>query len=255
MKAPRQSVTNFNDIQDLIRSYYPDADLDLVRESYVYSARVHKDQQHPGNEPYLEHPLAVAGILAQLRLDEASVASGLLHDSVEDALTTVDCIEHVFGKEIATLVEDITKISKISFLLKDERLAENHRKMILAMCSDIRALIIKLADCLDTLRTPHLAPKKAQLRIARETRDIYAPLAGWLGLEWMRTELEDLAFKHLDPDSYTYIKARLEESIKYQERYGNIVVEIVSTVVLVNWLFAFQENKLDPTKNHFEPYC
>ena len=220
-------IVRFGEIQDLVKSYYPDADLDLIRAAYVYSAQVHVGQTRMSGEPYLVHPVAVASILAQMKLDEASVATGLLHDTVEDTLTTVEDLERFFGKEIATLVDGVTKISKIEFQSKEERQAENFRKMILAMSRDIRVLLVKLADRLHNMRTLDPMPVEAQKRIARETMEIYAPLAARLGIYWMRTELEDLAFRYIETERYNYIKTRLDETIKQTEEYVNNVLRII----------------------------
>ncbi|MHB8203783.1 MAG: HD domain-containing protein, partial [Desulfomonilaceae bacterium] len=133
MDRTDKRIVRFGEIMDMVKSYYPDADLDLIRAAYVYSARVHQGQTRMSGEPYLTHPVAVAAILAQMKLDEASVVTGLLHDTVEDTLTTFEDIERYFGTEIATLVDGVTKISKIAFQSKEERQAENFRKMILAM--------------------------------------------------------------------------------------------------------------------------
>ena len=179
-------------------------------------------------EPYLTHPVAVAAILAQMKLDEASVATGLLHDTVEDTLTTIEDIERYFGTEIATLVDGVTKISKIAFQSKEERQAENFRKMILAMSRDIRVLLVKLADRLHNMRTLSHMPREAQIRISRETMEIYSPLAARLGIFWMRTTLEDLAFEYLEPDRYEYIHKRLEESVEEREEYVNRVIDIIT---------------------------
>lgn len=220
-------IVRFGEIQDLVKSYYPDADLDLIRAAYVYSAQVHVGQTRRSGEPYLVHPVAVASILAQMKLDEASVATGLLHDTVEDTLTTVEDLERFFGTEIATLVDGVTKISKIEFQSKEERQAENFRKMILAMSRDIRVLLVKLADRLHNMRTLEPMPPEARKRIARETMEIYAPLAARLGIYWMRTELEDLAFRYLETEQYNDIKTRLDETIKRTEEYVNSVLRII----------------------------
>lgn len=222
-----KQIVRFGEIQDLIKSYYPDADLDLLRHAYIFSAQVHQGQTRRSGEPYLVHPVAVAGILATMKLDEASVATGFLHDTVEDTLTTADQLEEIFGKEIALLVDGVTKISKIEFQSREERQAENFRKMILAMSRDIRVLIVKLADRLHNMRTLDYMPPNAQKRIASETMEIYAPLAARLGIYWMWTELEDLSFRFLDPERYNDIKKRLEESLKLREGYVNNVLEII----------------------------
>ncbi|MBI5250349.1 MAG: bifunctional (p)ppGpp synthetase/guanosine-3',5'-bis(diphosphate) 3'-pyrophosphohydrolase [Desulfomonile tiedjei] len=220
-------MVRFGEIQDMVKAYYPDADLDLIRAAYVYSAQVHIGQTRRSGEPYLVHPVAVAMILAQMRLDEASVATGLLHDTVEDTLATPEELERFFGKEIATLVDGVTKISKIEFESKEERQAENFRKMILAMSRDIRVLLVKLADRLHNMRTLGPMPPEAQTRIARETMEIYSPLAARLGIYWIRTELEDLAFRYLNPDRFNYIKTRLQETLKQREEYVNNVIRVV----------------------------
>jgi GTP diphosphokinase / guanosine-3',5'-bis(diphosphate) 3'-diphosphatase len=221
-------IVRFGEIQDLVKSYYPDADLDLIRAAYVYSAQVHLGQTRRSGEPYLVHPVAVAGLLAQMKLDEASVATGLLHDTVEDTLTTIEDLERFFGKEIATLVDGVTKISKIEFKSKEERQAENFRKMILAMSRDIRVLLVKLADRLHNMRTLAPMPPEAQHRIARETMEIYAPLAARLGIYWIRTELEDLAFNYLNTERYDFIRVRLEETLKRTTEYGANVLKVIN---------------------------
>ncbi|MEJ2715689.1 MAG: bifunctional (p)ppGpp synthetase/guanosine-3',5'-bis(diphosphate) 3'-pyrophosphohydrolase [Deltaproteobacteria bacterium] len=227
MTQSNNGIPRFSEIQDLVKSHYPDADLDIIRAAYVYSARVHGGQTRRSGEPYLVHPVAVARILAQMKLDEASVATGLLHDTVEDTLTTVEDLQKFFGKEIATLVDGVTKMSKIEFQSKEDRQAESFRKMILAMSQDIRVLVVKLADRLHNMRTLDHMPGEAQRRIASETLDIYAPLAGRLGIYWMRTELEDLAFRYVDPETYASISAKLEESLKRTEDYVANVLRII----------------------------
>ena len=227
MARADKKIIRFGEIQELVKSYYPDADLDLIRHAYVYSAQVHQGQLRKSGEPYMVHPVAVAGILAQMKLDEASVATGLLHDTVEDTLATVEELEQVFGKEIAALVDGVTKISKMEFQSKEDRQAENFRKMILAMSRDIRVLLVKLADRLHNMRTLDPMSPEARLRISRETMEIYAPLAARLGIYWLRTELEDLAFKYLQPERYQFIETRLQELIKQQEEYVNKVLQTI----------------------------
>lgn len=227
MERTNNRIVRFGEIMDMVKSYYPDADLDLIRAAYVYSARVHQGQTRMSGEPYLTHPVAVAAILAQMKLDEASVATGLLHDTVEDTLTTLEDIDRYFGPEISALVDGVTKISKIAFQSKEERQAENFRKMILAMSRDIRVLLVKLADRLHNMRTLSFMPRDAQTRISRETMEIYSPLAARLGIFWMRTTLEELAFKYLEPDRYDYIKKRLEESVQERGEYVNSVLNII----------------------------
>jgi len=226
-KSAGQPIPRFGEIQDVVKSHYPDADLDLIRAAYVYSAREHQGQTRRGGEPYLVHPVAVAQILANMKLDESAIAAGLLHDTVEDGLVSVEELEQVFGKDVALLVDGVTKISKMEFSSREERQAESFRKMILAMSQDIRVLLVKLADRLHNMRTLDPMPPEAQIRIAQETMDVYAPLAGRLGIYWMRTELEDLAFKYLDHETYDYIRRRREESLKEQEEYVKTILSII----------------------------
>ena len=194
-------MRRFNDIADKVLEYQPDADLALLQRAYVFAAKVHEGQQRLSGEPYLVHPLEVAGILTELRLDEASVAAGLLHDTLEDTLTTLPELKRLFGDEVAFLVEGLTKIAKIEFTSARERQAENFRKMLIAMSKDIRILLIKLADRLHNTRTLEHMSEDARRRIAQETMDIYAPLAQRLGIDWMRRELVDLAFRVLKPQA------------------------------------------------------
>ena len=227
MTSQSSKMVRVGDIIDLVKAYYPDADLNLLRVAYVYSARVHQGQTRRSGEPYLVHPVAVAMILAQMKMDEATIATGLLHDTVEDTFATLEDIEEQFGKNIAMLVDSVTKISKMEFKSKEERQAESFRKMILAMTQDIRVLLVKLADRLHNMRTLESMPPEAQKRISRETMDIYAPLAGRLGIYRMRTELEDLAFMYLDPKEYEIIKRKREEALKQREEYVKAVFEII----------------------------
>lgn len=227
MTSSSNSIVRFGEIQELMKSYYPDADLDVIRAAYVYSAQVHQGQMRRSGEPYLVHPVAVAMILAQMKLDEASVATGLLHDTVEDTLTSTEDLERYFGTEIATLVDGVTKIGKLEFQSKEERQAENFRKMILAMSKDIRVLLVKLADRLHNMRTLSPMPREAQIRISQETMDIYLPLASRLGMHWLWTELAELAFRYLDPDRYEYLRKRLEDTLKETEGFKNEVLGII----------------------------
>ena len=184
-------MLRFNDILERLTSYNPNADTDLLRKAYVFSAKVHLGQVRLSGEPYLNHPLEVAGILTQLKLDVASVATGFLHDTVEDTLTTRKEIQDNFGDEIAQMVDGLTKISQISLRSSEEHQAENFRKMILAMVKDIRVILIKIADRLHNMRTLKYHTSEKQLEIAQETLDIYAPVAHRLGIDWIKTELEN----------------------------------------------------------------
>jgi len=212
-------MLRFNDVLERLITYNPHADTDLLRKAYVFSAKVHLGQVRLSGEPYLIHPLEVAGILTQMRLDVASVATGLLHDTMEDTLTTPEEIRENFGEEIAQLVDSVTKISQISLRSSEEDQAENFRKMILAMVKDIRVILIKLADRLHNMRTLKYHTLKKKLEIAQETLDIYAPLAHRLGIDWIKSELEDLAFQYLHPDIYEEIQHKIAKKEKERSRY------------------------------------
>lgn len=212
-------MLRFNDILERLTSYHPNADIELLKKAYVFSAKVHLGQVRLSGEPYLNHPLEVAGILTQLKLDVASVATGLLHDTVEDTLATLKEIQENFGEEIAQLVDGLTKISLISLRSSEEHQAENFRKMILAMVKDIRVILIKLADRLHNMRTLQYQPPEKQAEIAQETLDIYAPLADRLGIDWIKSELEDLAFQYLHPEIYEEIRRKIAKKEKERTRY------------------------------------
>jgi GTP pyrophosphokinase len=212
-------MLRFNDILERLTSYNPNSDIELLKKAYVFSAKVHLGQVRLSGEPYLNHPLEVAGILTQLRLDVASVATGLLHDTVEDTLTTPKEIQENFGKEIAELVDGLTKISLISLRSSEEHQAENFRKMILAMVKDIRVILIKLADRLHNMRTLKYHHPEKQVEIAQETLDIYAPLAHRLGIDWIKSELEDLAFQYLHPEIYEEIQRKIAKRERERARY------------------------------------
>ncbi|MBI3262741.1 MAG: bifunctional (p)ppGpp synthetase/guanosine-3',5'-bis(diphosphate) 3'-pyrophosphohydrolase [Acidobacteria bacterium] len=203
-------MIRFEDLVEKVRSYNPDADIELLRRAYVFSAFEHKGQVRHSGEPYLVHPLEVADVLAELKLDGVAIAAGLLHDVVEDTLTTIDRIRELFGDEVAHVVEGVTKISTIPFSTTEERQAENFRKILLAMVDDIRVIMVKLADRLHNMRTLHHLPEERRLRIAQETLDIYAPIANRLGMSKVKNELEELAFKYLDPEAYQSLRNKVD---------------------------------------------
>jgi GTP pyrophosphokinase len=212
-----------------IRTYQPTVDADLIQRAYDYSFKMHAGQTRKSGEPYVVHPVSVAGIIADLRLDAASVCAGLLHDVVEDTLATNEEISKAFGVEIAELVDGVTKLSKINFTSKEDRQAENFRKMVVAMARDIRVLVIKLCDRLDNMRTlEHMKPE-AQERIARETVEIYAPLCNRLGIQSFKTELEDLSFKYLEPDAYTDLVSQMQMTKKERDKYIADVCKTLSS--------------------------
>jgi guanosine-3',5'-bis(diphosphate) 3'-pyrophosphohydrolase len=203
-------MIRFEDIQETVKGHHPEADLEILRKAYIFSAVEHKGQVRASGEPYLVHPLEVANILAEMRMDPICVAVGLLHDVLEDTLTTPDRIQEYFGVDVLHIVEGVTKISKIPYATTEERQAETYRKMLLAMVDDIRVILVKLADRLHNMRTLKHLPEPRRVRISRETMDIYAPLSGRLGMAKVKNELEDLAFQYLDPEGYRTLTTRVE---------------------------------------------
>ncbi len=221
-------MLRLNDILDRVSNYHPEPDLDLIKKAYVYSAKVHQGQIRKTGEPYLVHPLEVAGLLAELKLDEASVVTGLLHDTIEDTLATKEEIAELFGAEISELVDGVTKLSQFSAAnTQEEKQAENFRKMVVAMAKDIRVLLVKLADRTHNMRTLDAMKPESQERIARETLDIYAPLANRLGIQWIKSELEDLSFKYLRPEDWTELSGKVAELAREKEKFVQEVVEVI----------------------------
>jgi guanosine-3',5'-bis(diphosphate) 3'-pyrophosphohydrolase len=207
-------MIRFETLLEKVRSYSPEADLELLRRAYVFSALEHKGQVRHSGEPYLIHPLEVADSLADMKLDVVAVAAGLLHDVVEDTLTTPERIAELFGPEIAHVVEGVTKIGAIPFSSSEERQAENFRKMLLAMVDDIRVILVKLADRLHNMRTLQHLPEERRVKIAQETLDIYAPIANRLGMSKVKNELEELSFKYLEPKAYDALRAKVDAKRK-----------------------------------------
>src|SRR5512140_428612 len=203
-------MIRFENLLEKVRRYSPEPDLELLRRAYVFSALEHKGQVRHSGEPYLVHPLEVADMLAEMKLDAVAVSAGLLHDVVEDTLTTPERIAELFGPEIAHVVEGVTKIGAIQFSSSEERQAENFRKMLLAMVDDIRVVLVKLADRLHNMRTLQHLPEERRVRIAQETLDIYAPIANRLGMSKIKNELEELSFKYLEPTAYETLKTRVD---------------------------------------------
>jgi guanosine-3',5'-bis(diphosphate) 3'-pyrophosphohydrolase len=220
-------MTRAQDLIGKVRAYHPGADEALIRRAYEFSKTVHRDQRRQSGEPYFVHPVGVANIIAELRLDVASIVAALLHDTVEDTLTTLDQIEAEFGGEVAELVDGVTKISQVSFTSRAEKQAENFRKMILSMAHDIRVILIKLADRTDNMRTlNHLSPER-QREIAQETVDIYAPLAHRLGIYSLKNELEDNALRFLRPEVYYQLKRNVAKKKTERERYIHEFIRLV----------------------------
>ena len=214
-------------ILEKVHQNHPGDDTEVVRRAYIFSAKEHKGQVRASGEPYMTHPLEVANMLADMRMDAVTVSVGLLHDVVEDTLTTLEHLEDVFGPEIAHIVDSLTKISQIYFTSTEQKQAENFRKMLLAMSDDIRVIIVKLADRLHNMRTLRHLKASRREAIARETLEIYAPLAHRLGMGRIRGELEDLAFSFLDPKSYKDLKETLEKKKKVDEAFLDEVRAIV----------------------------
>jgi GTP pyrophosphokinase len=212
-------MSDVGEIVASVRAYDGAADIGLIERSFAFAAERHAGQRRRSGDPYVVHPVGVARIISELRLDVPSVCAGLLHDCVEDTSATAEDIGRLFGTEIQFLVEGVTKLGQIPWTTREERQAENFRKMLLAMARDIRVILIKLADRVDNMRTLAYMPREKQERIARETREIYAPLANRLGIQWMKAELEDLAFKYLEPDEYSALIARLSETAGSREAY------------------------------------
>jgi GTP pyrophosphokinase len=220
-------MIRFEDLLEKVRAYSPDADVELLRRAYVFSAFEHRGQVRHSGEPYLIHPLAVADFLADMKLDAVAVAAGLLHDVVEDTLTSIERIRELFGPEVAHVVEGVTKISAIPFSSSEERQAENFRKMLLAMVDDIRVILVKLADRLHNMRTlNHLAEEK-RVKIAQETRDIYAPIANRLGMSKVKNELEELSFRYLEPQAFETLRARVDAKRRATE---GLIGELKQTI-------------------------
>jgi GTP pyrophosphokinase len=210
------------DVQEICTSvsgYDPAADLGLIQRSYEFAADRHAGQRRRSGDPYVVHPVGVARIISQLRLDVPSICAGLLHDCVEDTSATAEDIGRLFGTEIQFLVEGVTKLGQIPWNTREERQAENFRKMLLAMARDIRVILIKLADRVDNMRTLQFMPRDKQERIGRETREIYAPLSNRLGIQWMKVELEDLCFQYLEPDEFRGLSGRMADTAESRQTY------------------------------------
>jgi len=220
-------MIRFEDLLEKVRAYSPDADVELLRRAYVFSAFEHRGQVRHSGEPYLIHPLAVADFLADMKLDAVAIAAGLLHDVVEDTLTTIERIRELFGREVAHVVEGVTKISAIPFSSSEERQAENFRRMFLAMADDIRVILVKLADRLHNMRTLNHLPEDRRIKIAQETRDIYAPIANRLGMSKLKNELEELSFRYLEPQVFETLRGRVDAKRRATE---GLIEELKQTV-------------------------
>jgi len=222
-KSPRSRMMRQYDLVERVRSYNPDTNEDLLNRAYVYAMKAHGTQTRASGDPYFSHPLEVAAILTGLKLDDATIVAALLHDTIEDTEATRAEIDNVFGHEIGALVEGLTKLKRLELVSREAKQAENLRKLLLAIADDVRVLLIKLADRLHNMRTLEFVPHASRRRIAEETLDIYAPLAGRMGMQEMREELEDLSFFVLDPEAYAVVKQRLDG---LADRNRNLIGEI-----------------------------
>jgi len=220
-------MLRITDILDKTQEYLSPQEQEMIEKAYIFSASVHQGQVRLSGEPYLTHPMEVAGILSDMKLDASAIIAGILHDTVEDTLATIDQIREGFGKDVAFLVEGLTKISKITFGTQEERQAENFRKMMLAMSSDIRILLVRLADRIHNMRTLDFQPPNRQQYIAKETIELYAPLANRLGINWMKVELEDLSFQYLHSDSYLELARRVAQSKEKRDQYTEEVKGVI----------------------------
>ena len=205
------------ELVEKVASYNPDVDEDLLNRAYVYAMHQHRNQTRQSGAPYFSHPLEVASIVTDLKLDQDSVVAALLHDTIEDTDATKVEIDEMFGSNIGHLVDGLTKLKRIDLVSKKTRQGENLRRLLLAIADDVRVLLVKLADRLHNMRTLHHVPKEKRQRISQETMDIYAPLAGRMGMQGMRDELEDLAFEILDPENRQMVLDRLAEQMEQSD--------------------------------------
>lgn len=220
-------LDQFVKLKELVSKYKPDANFELIEKAYNYSNKAHEGQARVSGDPYITHPVEVGCILAELEMDESSIAAGILHDTIEDTTFTYEELKNEFGEEIAELVDGVTKLTQIPYTTKQEIQAENFRKMFLAMAKDIRVIIIKLADRLHNMRTLKFMSKEKQIQKARETMDIYAPLAHRLGINKIKWELEDLSFRYLDEKNYYDLVEKIAKKRREREEYINRIIEIV----------------------------
>lgn len=220
-------MTTIDELIQKVLSYRPNANVERITKAYIFSREAHRSQRRVEGSPYIHHPLAVADILADMKLDGSTIAAGLLHDTIEDTETQEGDIREIFGPEIAFLVDAVTKLSKVEFKTKEDAQAENFRKMLLAMSKDVRVILIKFADRLHNMRTIEHLPEEKRRRIAQETVDIYAPLANRLGIGWLRVEFEDLSFKTLMPELFDELERKVAKRREEQEKYIEEIKEAI----------------------------
>src|SRR3989338_5287562 len=230
MKAENKTYDSkayIREIVDNVVSYYPNADKNVILKAYDVSFKAHAGQKRSSGDEYFSHPLAVAKILTEMKLDVPTIVTGLLHDTVEDTLITLEDIKKDFGQDVTNLVDGVTKLSKIKFHTSEEKQAENFRKMFIAMAADIRVILVKLADRLHNMRTLAYIPDNRQQRIAQETIDVYAPLANRLGIAWMKTEMEDLCLRYLKPEIYYKLVQKVAKKKQERQDYIDEVVGLI----------------------------
>ena len=225
--APQTGMIDVEDLVALVRNYNPNCDAGLIRRAYAYGKRMHEGQTRHSGEPYFTHPVAVAAILTEMRLDDATIVTALLHDCIEDTKSTWSEISAEFGPGIAELVDGVTKLTNLQLSSSEAKQAENFRKLLIAMSRDLRVILVKLSDRLHNMRTIKSLRQEKQVRKARETMDIYAPLAGRMGMQWMREELEDLAFRVLNPEARQSIIRRF---LTLQREAGDVVQRISADI-------------------------
>jgi GTP pyrophosphokinase len=226
-----KEISTINGLIDKVFSYNPDADFNLLRRAYSFSKEAHARQKRVEGSPFIEHPLAVAAILTDMRMDSTTIAAGLLHDTIEDTDTTVEDLKGLFGDDVAFLVEGLTKLARMEFRTSAEAYAENFRKILIAMAKDIRVILIKFADRLHNMRTLDYLPDAKRHKIARETLDIYAPLANRLGIGWLKTEFEDKSFKYLMPAVYETLTKKIAKKREEQESYLKEIIKVVQNTL------------------------
>src|SRR5476651_2109850 len=220
VKPPRSRMMRQYDLVDRVRAYNPDTNEDMLNRAYVYAMKAHGAQTRASGDPYFSHPLEVAAILTDLKLDDATIVAALLHDTIEDTEATRAEIDHIFGPEIGALVEGLTKLKRLELVSREAKQAENLRKLLLAIADDVRVLLVKFADRLHNMRTLEHMPAEGRKRIAEETLEIYAPLAGRMGMHSLREELEDLSFRQLFPEANDLVSERLNA---LAERHSHLI--------------------------------
>src|SRR5579864_976931 len=242
--AHRMLAGKFEQLLAKVGANRPHDDREIIRKAYEFSLKHHEGQTRASGEPYLIHPLEVSLVLADMKLDSSAIAAGLLHDAIEDTPVTHEDIQRVFGDHVLQIVEGVTKIEKIDFASREERQAENVRKMVLAMVNDIRVVLIKLADRLHNMRTLKHLPEERRQNIAKETLEIYAPLAHRLGMGKVRGELEDLSFRYVDPIGYDQVRTAVEQRHKAGEAFLAKLVKILQGKLKENGVDAKVESRI-----------